>query len=96
MRLLTELGGSVTNGLSYIGALASLGGQAAYSTFVGPLRGKPLRIHRAVSQAMDVGVRALPILSLITFFIGLILALQSAYASVRCNFSLLPSFSPWW
>src|SRR5207302_4772340 len=32
-----------------------------------------------VSQAMEVGVRALPILSLITFFIGLILALQSAY-----------------
>jgi phospholipid/cholesterol/gamma-HCH transport system permease protein len=28
---------------------------------------------------MQVGVRALPILSLITFFIGLILALQSAY-----------------
>ena len=28
---------------------------------------------------MEIGVRALPILSLITFFIGLILALQSAY-----------------
>jgi len=28
---------------------------------------------------MDVGVRCLPILSLITFFIGLILALQVAY-----------------
>jgi len=28
---------------------------------------------------MQVGVRALPILSLITFFIGLILALQAAY-----------------
>jgi len=28
---------------------------------------------------MEVGVRALPILSLITFFIGLILALQAAY-----------------
>ena len=38
-----------------------------------------LRLQRAVSQAMDVGVRALPILSLITFFIGLIMALQSAY-----------------
>jgi phospholipid/cholesterol/gamma-HCH transport system permease protein len=36
-------------------------------------------LQRAVSQALDVGVRALPILSLITFFIGLILALQSAY-----------------
>src|SRR6266852_3717381 len=79
MQLLTELGGSVTNGLSYIGALASLGGQAAYATFVGPFYVKPLRFHRAVTQAMDVGVRALPILSLITFFIGLILALQSAY-----------------
>jgi phospholipid/cholesterol/gamma-HCH transport system permease protein len=38
-----------------------------------------VRLGRAVSQAMDVGVRALPILSLITFFIGLILALQGAY-----------------
>jgi phospholipid/cholesterol/gamma-HCH transport system permease protein len=46
---------------------------------VGPFRGKPLRFQRAISQAMQVGVRALPILSLITFFIGLILALQSAY-----------------
>jgi phospholipid/cholesterol/gamma-HCH transport system permease protein len=36
-------------------------------------------VQRAISQAMQVGVRALPILSLITFFIGLILALQSAY-----------------
>jgi phospholipid/cholesterol/gamma-HCH transport system permease protein len=52
---------------------------AAYFTFVGPFRGKPLRLQRAISQAMQVGVRALPILSLITFFIGLILALQSAY-----------------
>src|SRR5260370_19708474 len=62
-----------------MGALASLGGRAAYFTLVGPFRGKPLRMQRAVSQAMDVGVRALPILSLITFFIGLILALQAAY-----------------
>ena len=75
----SQIGGSVTNGLAYVGALASLGGQAAYYTFVGPFRGKPLRVQRVVSQAMDVGVRALPILSLITFFIGLILALQAAY-----------------
>jgi phospholipid/cholesterol/gamma-HCH transport system permease protein len=46
---------------------------------VAPLRGKPLRIERVIAQAMDVGVRCLPILSLITFFIGLILALQAAY-----------------
>src|SRR5438067_4888526 len=79
MQLVSQIGGSVTNGLAYVGSLASLGGRAAYYTVVAPLRGKPLRLQRAVSQAMDVGVRALPILSLITFFIGLILALQAAY-----------------
>src|SRR5216684_3254096 len=75
----SQIGASVTNGLAYVGDLASLGGRAAYYTFVAPFHGKPLRLQRAISQAMDVGVRALPILSLITFFIGLILALQAAY-----------------
>jgi phospholipid/cholesterol/gamma-HCH transport system permease protein len=79
MQSVTQIGGSVINGFAYIGALASLGGRAAYYTFVAPFQGKPLRLQRAVSQAMDIGVRALPILSIITFFIGLILALQGAY-----------------
>jgi phospholipid/cholesterol/gamma-HCH transport system permease protein len=79
MQFVSQIGGGVMNSLAYVGSLASLGGQAAYYTFVAPFQGKPLRLQRAVSQAMDVGVRALPILSLITFFIGLILALQAAY-----------------
>src|SRR6266478_4523554 len=79
MEFVSEIGGSTLNGLSYIGSLASLGARAAYYTLVAPFRGKPLHLQRAMSQAMDTGVRALPILSLITFFIGLILALQAAY-----------------
>src|SRR2546421_4922067 len=79
MQSITHLGGSVINGVAYVGNLACLGGRAAYYTFVAPFQGKPIRFQRAVSQALDVGVRALPILSLITFFIGLILALQAAY-----------------
>ena len=79
METFSQIGDSTLNGLSYLGSLASLGASAAYYTFVAPFRGKPLRLQRAISQAMDVGVRALPILSLITFFIGLILALQAAY-----------------
>jgi phospholipid/cholesterol/gamma-HCH transport system permease protein len=78
MELLSQIGASVTNGLAYIGSLAALGGRALYYGFVGPFQGKPPRLGSAASQAMEVGVRALPILSLITFFIGLILALQSA------------------
>jgi phospholipid/cholesterol/gamma-HCH transport system permease protein len=79
VELTTQIGGTVTDGLAYLGELATLGARAGYYAFVGPFRGKPLRLQRAISQAMQTGVRALPILSLITFFIGLILALQSAY-----------------
>jgi phospholipid/cholesterol/gamma-HCH transport system permease protein len=78
-QLVSQIGMGVTDGLAYIGSLASLGSRAAYFTFVGPFQGKRLRLQSAASQAMEVGVRALPILSLVTFFIGLILALQSAY-----------------
>jgi phospholipid/cholesterol/gamma-HCH transport system permease protein len=79
MGLVSQIGGGVLEGLAYLGSLTSLAGRAAYFAFVAPFRGKPLRVQRAVSQALEVGVRALPILSLITFFIGLILALQAAY-----------------
>ena len=79
MELTTQIGESVTDGLAYLGALTSLGARAAYFTFIAPFRGKPLRFQHAISQAMQTGVGALPILSLITFFIGVILALQSAY-----------------
>ena len=67
------------NGLAYVGDLAALAGQSAYFTFVAPFRGRPLRPQRAFDQAMVVGVEAIPIVSLITFFVGLIMALQSAY-----------------
>ncbi len=79
MDFLSNIGRGAIGGLAYVGGLARLGGRAAWYTLIGPLRGKPLRLGRAVHQAMAVGVEALPILSVITFFIGLILALQGAY-----------------
>jgi len=79
VELATQIGESVTDSLAYLGGLTSLGTRAAYFTFIGPFQGKQLRLQQTVSQAMQAGVRALPILSLITFFIGLILALQAAY-----------------
>lgn len=79
LNFVVQVGETVTDCLAYLGGLASLTAGAAYYTFVGPFRGKPLRWQAAVSQATEIGVRALPILSLITFFIGLILALQSGY-----------------
>jgi phospholipid/cholesterol/gamma-HCH transport system permease protein len=79
LELIRKVGALVLGSFAYVGALGLLAGRAAYFTFVAPFHGKPVRFQRAVSQAMETGVRALPILSLITFFIGLILALQAAY-----------------
>jgi phospholipid/cholesterol/gamma-HCH transport system permease protein len=79
LELTRKIGGSVLGGLAYVGSLTTLAMRAAYFTFIGPFQGKPTRVQRAIEQAMEAGVRALPILSLITFFIGLILALQAAY-----------------
>lgn len=74
-----RVGAATLNGLAYVGELARLTGESAYTTFVGPFRGQRLRPRRALHQAMAVGVGAIPIVSLITFFVGLIMALQSAY-----------------
>jgi phospholipid/cholesterol/gamma-HCH transport system permease protein len=79
VELTVRVGRATLSGLSYLGGLARLGVRAAYFTFVAPFRGQALRLERAVHQAMAVGVEALPILSLISFFIGVILALQGAY-----------------
>lgn len=73
------IGGATINGLAYVGGLARLTGGAARAVLIEPLRGRKLRLGRAIHQAMAVGVEALPIVSLISFFIGVILALQAAY-----------------
>jgi len=68
--------------LGYVGGLAQLTGQSVALLFVSPLkRGRSL--HRAVHQAMIVGVGAIPIITLITFFVGVIIALQGAYGLQR-------------
>jgi phospholipid/cholesterol/gamma-HCH transport system permease protein len=79
MALTETIGSATINGLAYVGGLARLTGSAAKYVFVEPFRGRKLRVSRAIHQAMSVGVEALPIVSLISFFVGLILALQSAY-----------------
>ncbi len=83
MDFLRQIGASFLDTIAYLGSLAILAGRAAAATVIGPFIGKPVRFQKAIEQAMEAGIRALPILSLITFFIGLILALQSAYELQR-------------
>jgi phospholipid/cholesterol/gamma-HCH transport system permease protein len=79
MAFTESVGEATITGLAYIGGLARLTGEAARAVFIEPFRGGKLQLGRAMHQAMSVGVAALPIVSLISFFVGMILALQGAY-----------------
>jgi len=79
MAFTESIGRATIDGLVYVGQLARLTGQATREVFTAPAQGRGMRYRRSVHQAMAVGVECLPILSLITFFIGTILALQAAY-----------------
>jgi phospholipid/cholesterol/gamma-HCH transport system permease protein len=79
MPVVDTIGESTINGLAYVGGLARLTAGAARAAVLEPFWSKPFRWRRAVHQAMVVGVEALPIVSLISFFVGTIIALQGAY-----------------
>ena len=64
------IGAATIDGLAYIGGLARLGVYATRAAFKDMFSGRQLAYGRAVHQAMAVGIGALPILSLISFFIG--------------------------
>lgn len=64
--------------LRYLGGIARLGKDAIYWTLVAPIQGKGLRGRATVHQMVLAGVNAIPIVSLISLFVGLILAYQTA------------------
>jgi phospholipid/cholesterol/gamma-HCH transport system permease protein len=75
---LSEVGTVAEKALAYVGCLAQLISRALAHAFVSPLK-RSLSLQRACHQAMVVGVLAIPVISFITFFIGVIMALQGAY-----------------
>jgi phospholipid/cholesterol/gamma-HCH transport system permease protein len=79
---LSSIGGVIERGLAYLGGLTQLLCRAFAHAFTSPLK-RSLGFQRACHQAMVIGVRAVPVVSFITFFIGIIMALQGAYELKR-------------
>jgi phospholipid/cholesterol/gamma-HCH transport system permease protein len=78
MTWVADAGEATERSIAYLGGLTLLTVRALRQLIVSPLkRGRMLQ--RTVHQATAAGVNAIPIVSLITFFIGLIIALQGAY-----------------
>ncbi|MCC6746358.1 MAG: MlaE family lipid ABC transporter permease subunit [Deltaproteobacteria bacterium] len=77
--LVERLGASTQTALEAMTALTQLLADTAYWGIVAPLRGRfPPRGATAL-QAIRIGVDALPIVSLIAFLLGLIMAFQAAH-----------------
>jgi len=50
-----------------------------YWTFISPFRGKSMRVKASISEMVKVGYNSVPIVAVISLFVGIILALQAAY-----------------
>ena len=67
----------------HISRMATLVSQALYWIFVAPFRGKKLRWNATFVQMVRIGVESVPIVSIIAFSVGLIIAMQAAYQLKR-------------
>jgi len=67
----------------YFAGLYEITAKAVYWTFVAPFKGRKLKWGYALHQMVRAGYDAVPIVFLISFFVGLILALQGAHELVR-------------
>lgn len=82
-RVFGSIGRQTLGFLTQLGRVTELGQETAYWLFVAPFKGKGLRWKSSVEQMVRVGYESIPIVTLIAFFVGLIIAMQSAYQLER-------------
>ncbi len=77
--LVDRVGRATVHGLDEMGFAAHLLGKSLYWLVLGKRRRQPVRFDSIILQAYEIGVQALPILSVLTFTIGVMLAIQGVY-----------------
>lgn len=78
-RFLAALGRPTLGLLVHLSRMSKLGAETLKWMFVQPFKGYKLRLRSAVDQGVRIGWDSIPIVSVIAFFVGLILAMQAAY-----------------
>lgn len=76
---LDRLGRYVTRGVSEFGFAAALVGQSLFWLVMGRARRQPVRLSAIFAQAMDIGIAAVPIITMLAATIGMMLAIQGIY-----------------
>ncbi|MFQ5636833.1 MAG: MlaE family ABC transporter permease [bacterium] len=78
-RFFGAIGRGTLETLAYLSRISSLTVQTLHWIVVAPFQGKRFSWARTVEQMVRIGYQSIPIVSLISFFVGLIIAMQSAY-----------------
>ncbi len=82
MQWVAAVGEATNRSVAYVGGLGEICGSSLRLLILSPLKRRRM-LGRAVHEAMAAGVGAIPIVTLITFFVGIIIALQGAYELQR-------------
>jgi phospholipid/cholesterol/gamma-HCH transport system permease protein len=83
LNLAGHLGRQIIYFLVHLDRVVRLGADTLWWVFVAPLQGKSLRWRSVSEQMVRIGFDAVPIVCTISFFVGLIMAMQSAYQLER-------------
>ncbi len=74
------MGRGAVRGLDEIGFAGVLMGESLFWTLAGPRWRQPVRLSAVLHEMMQIGVLALPIATLLSATVGLMLAIQSLYS----------------
>ena len=78
--ILSRLGQKAVAGIAEIGLGAALFWQSLFWIFMGRGRAQPVRIAATFARCMEVGIQALPILTMMSITLGIMFAIQGIYA----------------
>jgi phospholipid/cholesterol/gamma-HCH transport system permease protein len=79
IRACGNIGRKVISFFGMVNELINLTAQTFWHAVIGPLKGRKPRVKNTIEQMVRIGFESIPIVSLIAFFVGLIIAMQSAY-----------------
>ncbi len=98
------VGRRVVGGAAEVGFAGTLFGEAIFWIVRGRSRQQPVRVDAVVQQMLQVGIEAIPIVSILAATIGMMLAIQSLYslslfgaesfATVGISLSVVREFAP--
>src|SRR2546422_3090050 len=66
-------------GITERGLGAALFAESLFWLFAGPSRKQPVRVTAVLEQAMDIGIRALPITAVLSVAIGVMVSIQGIH-----------------